>query len=229
MDSSSARKNILERIREALVKSPGPPLPENTAGIFYKRDDISLLDKFSSEFTAIDGKLELCRGKSTLEKRLAGLREENGWKRIYCNTGSLPAGVGSGYLPFAGDGAPESADAVITGCECLVARTGTIVLSSAQDYGRALTVYMPVHIVVASIDQLVYDVGDGIDRIIRQYGTGLPSAIFFASGPSRTGDIEKTLVKGVHGPVQVYLFLLAGNEDHALADQPHYQSKVIQL
>ncbi len=229
MDNFSARNNILEKIREALKKSSGCQLPESTGDVFYRADDMSLLEKFSAEFAAIDGKLEVCEGKNTLDKRLTELRKENGWEHIYCNTASFHESVGFGDLSFPWKGAPESASAVITGCECLVARTGTIVLSAAQEYGRALTVYAPVHIVVASVGQLVYDIGDGIERIIRQYGTNLPSAIFFASGPSRTGDIEKTLVRGVHGPVEVYLFLFADNEGETPADQPGYQSKFIQL
>ncbi len=229
MDNFSARNNILEKIREALKESSGRRLPESTGDVFYRTDNLSLLEKFSEEFAAIDGKLEVCEGKNTLDKRLTELRKENGWEHIYCNTASFREDVGLDDLSFTGSGAPESASAVITGCECLVARTGTIVLSAAQEYGRALTVYAPVHIVVASVGQLVYDIGDGIERIIRQYGTNLPSAIFFASGPSRTGDIEKTLVRGVHGPVEVYLFLFVDNEGDKPEDQPGYQSKVIQL
>jgi len=41
-----------------------------------------------------------------------------------------------------------------------------------------------------------------------KYGNNLPSLITFATGPSRTADIEKTLVVGVHGPKEVYLFLV---------------------
>ncbi len=234
MDNSSARKNILEKIREALKESAGKESsggrPAGGAGeVFYTAGDMSLLEKFSAEFAAIDGKLEVCREKSTLLKRLAELRKENGWEHLYCNAASFREDSGLGDLSFTGNGALETASAVITGCECLIARTGTIVLSAAQEYGRALTVYTPVHIVVASVDQLVYDVGDGIEQIIQRHGADLPSAIFFASGPSRTGDIEKTLVRGVHGPVEVYLFLLTDNEREIPADQPGYQSKIIQL
>ena len=229
MDNFSARNNILEKIREALKEPSGRRLPESKGDVFYRTNHMSLLEKFSDEFAAIDGKLEVCEGKSTLDKRLMELKKQNGWEHIYCNTASFREDVGLDDLSFTGSGDPESASAVITGCECLVARTGTIVLSAAQAYGRALTVYTPVHIVVASVGQLVYDVGDGIERIIQQYGANLPSAIFFASGPSRTGDIEKTLVKGVHGPIEVYLFLFSNNESKKPDDQPGYESKVIQL
>ncbi|ODS78864.1 MAG: hypothetical protein ABS46_16490 [Cytophagaceae bacterium SCN 52-12] len=228
MDNSSTRKNILKKIREALTAPSVRLLPESSDGLFYRKDDRSLLDRFCTEFAAIDGKLEVCREKDDFHKKLSEIRNENGWQHLYCSTASFRTDFGLDALPFTGGEVPESASAVITGCECLVARTGTIVLSSAQEYGRALTVYTPVHIVVASADQLVEDIGDGISKIVRRYGRKLPSALFFASGPSRTGDIEKTLVKGVHGPVQVYLFLFAANGDY-VTDQPGYQSKIIEL
>jgi L-lactate dehydrogenase complex protein LldG len=69
-------------------------------------------------------------------------------------------------------------------------------------------VYAPVHICIAYTSQLVYDIKDGLRVLKDKYGSSLPSFISFASGPSRTADIEKTLVVGVHGPKEVYLFLV---------------------
>ena len=102
----------------------------------------------------------------------------------------------------------ETCDAAITNCELLVARTGSIVLSSAQQQGRTVSVYAPVHICIAYTNQLVYDIKDALEAISKNYGENIPSLISFASGPSRTADIEKTLVTGVHGPKEVYLFLV---------------------
>ena len=47
-----------------------------------------------------------------------------------------------------------------------------------------------------------------VDYHKEKYGNNIPSLITFATGPSRTADIEKTLVVGVHGPKEVYLFLV---------------------
>jgi len=55
---------------------------------------------------------------------------------------------------------------------------------------------------------LVYDIRDGLVALKEKYQQQLPSLITFATGPSRTADIEKTLVVGVHGPREVYLFLV---------------------
>jgi L-lactate dehydrogenase complex protein LldG len=99
-------------------------------------------------------------------------------------------------------------DVSITGCECLVARTGSIVMSAAQPGGRTTSVYAPIHICIAFTNQLVYDLKHALQFIKDKYGDALPSLITFAAGPSRTADIEKTLVVGVHGPKEVYCFLV---------------------
>jgi L-lactate dehydrogenase complex protein LldG len=56
----------------------------------------------------------------------------------------------------------------------------------------------------------VYDIKDGLQLIKTKYGANLPSLITLATGPSRTADIEKTLVVGVHGPKEVFCFLIDG-------------------
>jgi L-lactate dehydrogenase complex protein LldG len=99
-------------------------------------------------------------------------------------------------------------DAAITTCEALVARTGSMVLSAAQDSGRTVSVYAPIHICIAYTHQLVFDVKDALQMMKEKYGDKLPSFLSFATGPSRTADIEKTLVVGVHGPKEVYCFLV---------------------
>ncbi|NTV99657.1 MAG: LUD domain-containing protein [Chlorobiaceae bacterium] len=99
-------------------------------------------------------------------------------------------------------------DVSITSCEALVERTGSIVLSAAMPEGRTASVYAPVHICVARTSQLVYDVKDALQLIQKKYPTDLPSLVTFATGPSRTADIEKTLVMGAHGPKELYLILI---------------------
>jgi len=67
--------------------------------------------------------------------------------------------------------------------------------------------YPPVHIVIAYSDQLVMHVEEGLNGIKNRYEK-LPSFITTITGPSRTADIEKTLIVGVHGPRELYVFLL---------------------
>jgi L-lactate dehydrogenase complex protein LldG len=57
----------------------------------------------------------------------------------------------------------------------------------------------------------VYDIKEGLLNLREKYAGKLPSLITMATGPSRTADIEKTLVVGVHGPSEVYVFLVEGS------------------
>ncbi|HMW27640.1 MAG TPA: LUD domain-containing protein, partial [Ferruginibacter sp.] len=87
---------------------------------------------------------------------------------------------------------------------------GTIVMSAAQQSGRTTSVYAPVHICIAYSSQVLFDLKEALSFLKQKYSGNIPSLITFASGPSRTADIEKTLVTGVHGPKEVYCFLIEG-------------------
>jgi L-lactate dehydrogenase complex protein LldG len=101
-----------------------------------------------------------------------------------------------------------SCDVSITNCEALVSRTGSIVLSAAQQEGRTASVYAPAHLCIATAEQLHFDISDALSFLEEKYNGNLPSFLTFASGPSRTADIEKTLVTGVHGPKEVGCILI---------------------
>ncbi|MBM3403930.1 MAG: hypothetical protein FJY10_03470, partial [Bacteroidetes bacterium] len=74
--------------------------------------------------------------------------------------------------------------------------------------GRRIFVYPPTHIVVAYASQLVPDIRQALQKIKKKYRSEMPSMISLISGPSRTADIEKTLVMGAHGPKELYVFLI---------------------
>ena len=76
--------------------------------------------------------------------------------------------------------------------------------------GRRLSIYPPVHIVLAYTSQLVPDLKDAFALLKSKYGNQIPSMITNVTGPSRTADIEKTLVLGAHGPKELFVFLLDG-------------------
>jgi L-lactate dehydrogenase complex protein LldG len=76
--------------------------------------------------------------------------------------------------------------------------------------GRRLSIYPPVHIVFAYASQIVLDLKDAFKIIKNKYGNQLPSMLTTVTGPSRTADIEKTLVMGAHGPKELFVFLLEG-------------------
>lgn len=198
----SARENILNKIKKALATPVPLPFPsaENNEPIFHAAvDEPEVI--FAEAFTKLQGKFVFCLDEIEMKQQVQQLITAKEWTKIYCNDSKWNDA-------FSNTIALESCDASITSCEYLVARTGTIVLSAAQESGRTVSVYAPVHICIAYTNQLVYDVKDALEKVKEKYGDALPSFITFASGPSRTADIEKTLVTGVHGPKEVYLFLI---------------------
>jgi L-lactate dehydrogenase complex protein LldG len=202
MSVSAAKENILKRIRQALSHPVPLPFPqsEGANSVFHPATD-SLDVVFAQEFININGKFSFCLSEAEMEQQLQQLITEKQWTKIYCNTDKWNE-------KFSNTISLESCDASITGCEFLVARTGTIVMSAAQQSGRTVSVYAPVHICIAYTNQLVYDIKDALQSIKEKYTGNIPSLITFATGPSRTADIEKTLVTGVHGPKEVYCFLV---------------------
>ncbi|WP_255578642.1 lactate utilization protein [Chitinophaga sp. sic0106] len=164
--------------------------------------------RFAEEFTRLQGKFVFCAGKTELIENLRALCDNKEWHNVHCQTPALLKHLHTDELPCLNQGNMHDADAAITDVEYLVARTGTVVLSAAQPSGRALPVYTPVHIMIAYTHQLVFDLKDALHKLKDKYGNDLPSAISFATGPSRTADIEKTLVVGIHGPKEVYVFLV---------------------
>ncbi len=102
----------------------------------------------------------------------------------------------------------EKCDASITTCDCLVAQTGSVVVTSKSTQGRAISVLPPHHVVIAKKEQLVPSLPDAIQLIKNKYHGAFPSMISFITGPSRTGDIERILVLGAHGPKKLTIFLI---------------------
>ncbi|MBC9931368.1 LutC/YkgG family protein [Chitinophaga qingshengii] len=209
MKISPAKENILKRVRNALSQPVQLPFPnsEGNSAVF-KTENEGLELKFAEEFARLQGKFVFCTSKAELLENLRVLSENKEWRNVYCQTPSLLKLIGKNDLPSLNQGNIHEADAAITDCEYLIARTGTVVLSAAQPSGRVVPVYAPVHVMVAYTHQLVFDLKDAFSRLKDKYGNDLPSAVSFATGPSRTADIEKTLVVGIHGPKEVYVFLV---------------------
>jgi L-lactate dehydrogenase complex protein LldG len=211
MNVSSAKENILKKIRKALSESTPIPFPqsEGSHSVFQpSQQDLEI--EFAEQFTKLQGKFIFCIDHRELAIQLAGLASHQGWKKIICREEPLRALLQQDGFNSFSDAELADCDAAITSCETLIARTGSIVMSTggANPSGRTVSVYAPVHICVAYSDQLVYDIRDGLVALKEKYQQQLPSLITFATGPSRTADIEKTLVVGVHGPREVYLFLV---------------------
>ena len=208
MATSPARENILTRIREALSNPVPLPFPhsEGNSSLYVQNDEEPIV-VFAEEFTKLQGKFAYCTGEEDLKIQLANVITGNKWRKVFCRELAFKEILKDISIEDYND--LPSCDVSVTGCEFLVARTGTMVLSAAQESGRTTSVYAPIHICIAYTNQLLYDVKDALVALKEKYGNdGFPSFTTFASGPSRTADIEKTLVTGVHGPKEVFCFLV---------------------
>jgi L-lactate dehydrogenase complex protein LldG len=152
---------------------------------------------------------------SELPAALRALSQAEGWKRIATHLGVLTAAAISGLdLPTLATNQPysvielEQCDAGITECDALVAQTGSVLLTSLSAGGRAISVLPPHHVVLARESQLLADLPAAFALLSQKYGSNYPSFISFTTGPSRTGDIERILVLGDHGPKKLTIFLI---------------------
>ena len=209
MKASSAKENILKKIRQALANPVPVPFSQSEGNTsVYQPLTKDLEIEFAENFTGLSGKFSFCLDEKEFAGQLQQLVVTKKLSAIFCSETEMKLKLAkNGFDNFLSNDI-STCDASITGCELLIARTGSLLMSSAQLSGRTVSVYAPIHICVAYTNQLVYDIKEGLQVIRQKYSGKLPSLITLATGPSRTADIEKTLVVGVHGPGEVYVFLI---------------------
>jgi L-lactate dehydrogenase complex protein LldG len=205
--SSSSRERILSRIRQGLTVATPSPFPNTSA------PESAIV--FAETFSNLQGKFVYCPTLNSLHEQLHGLIQSKGWASIFWNDPEIDRLLN--VLNWSSSADLADCDASITGCEYLVARTGSILLSSGSGGNRTTSIYAPIHITIAHTNQLVTDLPELFEQLGKRYGKQLPSFISLASGPSRTADIEKTLVTGIHGPKEIYCFLLESSPEYTNA------------
>jgi len=210
-DITTSKEKLLKKIRKALLEKRDNPYPNLEDLPHYPPTDELLEVVFAQEFAAVSGQFVFCEDEVQAIENLLNLADQHKWHKIYCWEPALQEILTRYDFPyFQTDKDFEQAEVGITLCEALVARNGSIILSNAGMAGRRLSIYPPVHVVLAYSSQLVLDLKDGFKLIKEKYGNQIPSMITTVTGPSRTADIEKTLVLGAHGPKELFVFLLDG-------------------
>jgi len=102
----------------------------------------------------------------------------------------------------------QSAGLGLTDADFALADTGTLVILSRPGHPRAVSLLPPVHIAVLPVGRLVADLAHLFAVLDLKQATADSSGITFITGPSRTADIEQTLVIGAHGPARVHIILI---------------------
>lgn len=224
------REAILGRVEEAL-RIPAPrhhetmPAPAATNVTTPFREWLppvgdspaTRIETFARLSEMLRTEFKQCGSIASAANHIATLASESGWKTLALHRGSLNDAVAA-ELPSSlallriepgyDRDALEACDAGLTECESLVAQTGSVCVTALSSGGRTLSVLPPHHIVIARQEQLISDLTAAYERLAKKYGPDYPSFIGFITGPSRTGDIERILVLGAHGPKKLTVLLV---------------------
>ena len=212
MKETTSKEKMLKKIRKALLEKRDNPYPNLEDSSVYEPYTEYLDVLFAEQLSLVAGKFVFCEDELQFVENLLLLADEKGWRKIYCWEPPLQKVLEHFEFPFFSTDTDfiAQAEVGITLCESLVARNGSVIVSNGNEAGRRLSIYPHCHIVVAYTSQLVLDLKDAFKLLKTKYDTDLPSMISAVTGPSRTADIEKTLVLGAHGPKEVIVFLLEG-------------------
>ncbi len=206
-DSTQARMEILGKLRNTstgrIVRLPEPP-----AGSFVIPSAESQIGQFSQNLSKIGGSCEVFPNLQKLVETLSQYILAHDWKCVYCPDAELYKLLQNFEIADKLSASfTYDIDASVTRCESLAADTGTIIVSSALNKTRQVYPYSPIHIVVATISQLKPTIDEAMAQLTATYRDQIPSTISAITGPSRTADIEKTLILGAHGPKTLKVFL----------------------
>jgi L-lactate dehydrogenase complex protein LldG len=210
MQEVTSREAILKKIRQALTEKTVQRFPNvDFEKNIYSHGEASKEEEFAMAFTKVGGQFVFCESELDFLDNVITLAQERKWKNIYCREAALTSVMDAAEFPYTKEESnfPEGMVSITT-CEALVSRLGSVIVSSAQGSGRRLFVVPTIHIILAYSSQIVSEMKDAIQLIKNKYGDHLPSMIASLTGPSRTADIEKTLVSPAHGPRDIFVFLI---------------------
>jgi L-lactate dehydrogenase complex protein LldG len=207
---TESRERVLKKVRNALIpKSKDQYAQVDLTSPIYVEDLDPIELVFAKNFTALTGKFSFCENDQDLVEQLKDTVNQNHWSGILCLEPNLQSLLSQADIPFISDlNQISEAKIGIGACEALIARYGSVMISSKQASGRKLPTYPDTHVVIAYTNQVVMDLKDAYSFIKEKYQGNLPSLISNIAGPSRSADIEKTLVIGAHGPKEIYVFLV---------------------
>ncbi len=207
---STTKEKILKKVRNALISNPENPFKDvDFSSPVYKKLKEEPVFQFVQELKNAGGTFVYCENEDAIAENLRILMDQKKWKSVSVLDDQLLAYFSKhGIAVNSGTDSSDDQLPGVTQCEYLVARFGSVMVSSALRSGRQLMVYPETHIVIASTSQVVSELKEALHGVRVKYDGKLPSQITFITGPSRTADIEKTLVMGAHGPRELFVFIV---------------------
>jgi L-lactate dehydrogenase complex protein LldG len=205
----SARDNILARLKAAQEKRGEieENIPDFTSPVYHPLDQ-NLSLEFKKNLEAIGGQVIICQTKSEAAKSLQQICEEKNQNKIFCTDPKIQSLIPDSITIDSDESRFTKLNIGVTGCEFLVAHLGSVIISSSQVSGRRLNVFPETHIVLANQLQMTGYLDQALEKMQLKYKNKLPSLISNITGPSRTADIEKTLVMGMHGPKSLVVIII---------------------
>lgn len=223
-DNKASREAVLARVRKALgrtgsdaeararadayvaahAQGPRPAMPEDVVERFLKRagDMASTVERIGS-IDEIPARVARYVEALQLPERIASQRSTSGvcWPE-FAGLDWAGAGLAIEARPTLGHDRLG-----ITGCFCAIAETGTLVFASGADTPTASALLPDTHVAVVRPERIVSGMEEAF-ALVRKERATMPRAVNMISGPSRTGDIEQTIVLGAHGPYRMHILVL---------------------
>ncbi len=209
-ESTTSKEKILKKIRKALIhKTPHEIGDVDKDSDIFTTSEEPLEIQFAQNFSELRGKFIYCESETDFIENFTSIANDNAWSNLFCLEPTLQDLLKNAAIEFSDTEENLLNTAIgLTLCECLIARTGSVMITSKQASGRRLPIYANFHVVVAYTSQLVSNVKDGLKYIREKYNHQLPSMISTISGPSNTTAIENKLVQGAQGPREIFVFLI---------------------
>ena len=204
----SAKNKILARLKTAQDKRGEIEVtaPDFSSEIYHPLNE-SLSLEFKTNLETIGGNVFICKTKNDVINQIRQVCTEKNQDNIFCIDPELKSLISSEITVNSDEESFAGISIGLTGCEFLVAHLGSVLVSSAQISGRRMNVFPETHIVVAHETQLTDYLDNALEKMRNKYKNELPSLISNITGPSRTADIEKTLVMGMHGPKSLIVII----------------------
>jgi len=201
----SSRETILASIRSHLAASPPDDQPE-CGSLFTVTEKVPLVDLFKQSLEAVDGHCVVVQNEQQIVEQIARILGDRPRRIAISDAPALKRLVDGEVAPNAHD--IFAFDVGISTAQAAIAETGTLVLDSARERHRFVSLVPPVHIAIVDAQSIFQTLGEALAFI--HQNNDISPAVTFITGPSRTADIELTLAIGVHGPQELYVIINEG-------------------
>jgi L-lactate dehydrogenase complex protein LldG len=198
-DTAAARAAI-DAVLGARAQGPRPAVAAQKSALVAR-----CIEKSLAQSSTVDRVETLAEAPAAVARYLAGLNLP-ARAAVWPSLAALDwAGAG---IAAEARGAADADLVGITGCFCAIAETGTLMLCGSSATPATVSLLPETHVAIVPADRIVAGMEEAWALARAELGQ-LPRAVNFISGPSRTGDIEQTIVLGAHGPYRVHLIIAA--------------------